>query len=29
MYLKPYSDIESAIKYWNLKTDEVKIKCHT
>ena len=28
MYLKPYSDIESAIKYWNLKTDEVKIKCH-
>lgn len=28
MYLKPYSDIESAIKYWNLKTDKVKIKCH-
>ena len=28
MYLKPYSDIESAIKYWNLTTDEVKIKCH-
>ncbi len=28
MYIQRYKDIESAIKYWNLRTDEVKIKIH-